>query len=67
MYAFADIEFPREKVLRLTEQQVGDQARSQDFQKGGYMNVCMPVCMDNFISIQDWWSGGMHPHEILML
>ena len=30
------------------------QACSQNFQKGGYMDVCMPVCMHNFISTQDW-------------
>ena len=34
------------------------QARSQDFQKGGYMDVCMPVWMRNFISMQNCWGGG---------
>ena len=34
------------------------QARRQDFQKGGYMDVCMPVCMHYFISMQGLGGGG---------
>ena len=44
--------------------------RSQDFQKGGYMDVCMPVCMHNFISMLasfDWGVGGMLPQEIFKI
>ena len=34
---------------------------SQDFQKGGYMDVCMPVYMHNFINMQDWGLGACSP------
>ena len=29
------------------------------------MDVCMPVCMHNFVTMQDWGYGGMLPKEII--